>query len=226
MTQPIANPAARVWPPGELELGWKRRTAWVAAVLHAPRSDRIGAATGARTGRPAASVGAAGLRTKKPYVRGRAPSGRACAFLAPFPARSQMTCRRGPAVLTAARDPCGAFPESDARPEALRVAKEESIVTGMAGRYAQALFALAQESHATDAVAADLQSFQGLVAESRDLERLVKSPVFSAEAQVKALTAILARRGNRRARRQFHQARCGQTPPVRHRRHDLPASTG
>lgn len=75
------------------------------------------------------------------------------------------------------------------------MAKEESIVTGMAGRYAQALFALAQERHATDAVAADLQSFQALVAESRDLERLVRSPVFSAEAQVKALTALLAGAG-------------------------------
>jgi F-type H+-transporting ATPase subunit delta len=73
------------------------------------------------------------------------------------------------------------------------VAKEESIVSGMAGRYAQAVFALAQEQNVTNAVAADLQSFQGLIAESADLERLVKSPVFTAEAQVKALTAVLAR---------------------------------
>ena len=75
------------------------------------------------------------------------------------------------------------------------MAKEESIVTGMAGRYAQALFALAQDNHATDAVAADLHNFQGLIAESRDLERLVRSPAFTAEAQVRALTAILGRAG-------------------------------
>jgi F-type H+-transporting ATPase subunit delta len=65
----------------------------------------------------------------------------------------------------------------------------------MAGRYAQALFALAQEANATDKVAADLKSFTDLVAESADLERLVKSPVFSAEEQVKALGAVLAQIG-------------------------------
>lgn len=75
------------------------------------------------------------------------------------------------------------------------MAKEESIVGGMAGRYAQALFDLAREQHATDAVAADLHNFQALIGESRDLKRLVKSPVFSAEEQVKALTAILAQAG-------------------------------
>jgi F-type H+-transporting ATPase subunit delta len=75
------------------------------------------------------------------------------------------------------------------------VAKEESIVGGMAGRYALALFDLAKEQHATDAVAADLQNFRALVAESSDLLRLVKSPVFTAEAQVKALAAVLARAG-------------------------------
>lgn len=75
------------------------------------------------------------------------------------------------------------------------MAKEETIVTGMAGRYAQALFELAQERHVTETVAADLCSFQELLAENRDLQRLIKSPVFSAEAQVKALTAVLDRAG-------------------------------
>ncbi|HWG05753.1 MAG TPA: F0F1 ATP synthase subunit delta [Beijerinckiaceae bacterium] len=73
------------------------------------------------------------------------------------------------------------------------MAKEESIVGGMAGRYALALFDLAKEQRATDAVAADLNAFRALVEESSDLERLVKSPVFSAEEQVKALTALLSR---------------------------------
>ena len=71
------------------------------------------------------------------------------------------------------------------------MAKEESIVGGMAGRYAQALFDLAREQHATDSIASDLHRFQALVAESGDLERLVKSPVFSAEQQVRALSAVL-----------------------------------
>ncbi len=75
------------------------------------------------------------------------------------------------------------------------LAKEETIVSGMAGRYAQALFQLAGESYATDAVAADLDRFAALVAESSDLQHLVRSPVFSAEQQVRALSALLAAAG-------------------------------
>ena len=75
------------------------------------------------------------------------------------------------------------------------MAKEETIVTGMAGRYASALFALAQEQSATDQVAADLARFSGLMAESADLTNLVRSPVFTAEEQVKALGAVLAKAG-------------------------------
>jgi F-type H+-transporting ATPase subunit delta len=61
----------------------------------------------------------------------------------------------------------------------------------MAGRYAQALFELASESGATDEVAADLTTFAALLDASADLQRFVKSPVFTAEEQVKALGAIL-----------------------------------
>jgi F-type H+-transporting ATPase subunit delta len=61
----------------------------------------------------------------------------------------------------------------------------------MAGRYALALFELASEVGATDAVAADLSTFVALLDESADLQRFVKSPVFSAEEQVRALGAIL-----------------------------------
>jgi F-type H+-transporting ATPase subunit delta len=61
----------------------------------------------------------------------------------------------------------------------------------MAGRYATALFELALETRALDTVAADLARFQALVAGSPDLARLVRSPVFSAEDQLKAVTAVL-----------------------------------
>ncbi len=63
----------------------------------------------------------------------------------------------------------------------------------MAGRYAQALFALSQETGTTDQIAADLAAFTRLLEESSDLQRLVKSPVFSADEQVKALDAILGK---------------------------------
>jgi F-type H+-transporting ATPase subunit delta len=73
------------------------------------------------------------------------------------------------------------------------VAGEDPIVAGMAGRYASALFDLAREAKAVDAVKADLDGFAALLADSRDLQRLVRSPVFSAEDQLRALTAILTR---------------------------------
>ena len=75
------------------------------------------------------------------------------------------------------------------------MAKDETIVTGMAGRYASALFALAQEQGATEQVAADLGRFSAMLTESADLARLVRSPAFSAEEQVKALGAVLAAAG-------------------------------
>jgi F-type H+-transporting ATPase subunit delta len=69
------------------------------------------------------------------------------------------------------------------------------VVSGVAGRYASALFELAQENRAVDAVAHDLDAFDALIRESADLRRLIRSPVFSAEDQAKAIGAILERAG-------------------------------
>jgi F-type H+-transporting ATPase subunit delta len=71
------------------------------------------------------------------------------------------------------------------------VAGKDPIISGMAGRYATALFELAREEKATDAVKADLDRFDALIAESADLNRLVRSPVFDADEQLRALGAIL-----------------------------------
>ena len=57
----------------------------------------------------------------------------------------------------------------------------------MAARYATALFELALEQKALDPVNADLERFDAMVADSVDLARLVRSPVFSADEQIKAL---------------------------------------
>src|SRR5215471_209949 len=75
------------------------------------------------------------------------------------------------------------------------VAGEEPIISGMAGRYATALFELALEGNAVDAVKADLARFDALVAGSADLKRLVRSPVFSADTQGRALAAVLDKAG-------------------------------
>ena len=70
---------------------------------------------------------------------------------------------------------------------------DEPIVSGMAGRYATALFELALEERALDAVKTDLDRFEGLLAGSPDLVRLVRSPVFSADEQERALEAVLSK---------------------------------
>jgi F-type H+-transporting ATPase subunit delta len=75
------------------------------------------------------------------------------------------------------------------------VAGEDPIVSGMAGRYATALFDLALEKKAVDAVRADLETFEALVAANADLARLVRSPVFTAAEQARALGAVLEKVG-------------------------------
>jgi F-type H+-transporting ATPase subunit delta len=65
----------------------------------------------------------------------------------------------------------------------------------MAGRYATALFEVALETNAIEAVKADLERFDALVAGNPDLLRLVRSPAFSAEQQLQALTAVFDRVG-------------------------------
>jgi F-type H+-transporting ATPase subunit delta len=71
------------------------------------------------------------------------------------------------------------------------VAAEDPSVSGVSGRYATALFELSRDEKSVDAVAADLAKFDAMLADSDDLRRLVRSPVFSADLQSKALAAVL-----------------------------------
>ena len=71
------------------------------------------------------------------------------------------------------------------------MAAEDPSVSGVSGRYATALFELARDEKSIDAVKADLDRFNAMLNESADLMRLVRSPVFSSEAQSKALAAVL-----------------------------------
>jgi len=75
------------------------------------------------------------------------------------------------------------------------VAAEDPSVSGVSGRYATALFELARDEKSVDAVKADLDRFDAMLADSPDLLRLVRSPVFSADSQSKALAAILDKAG-------------------------------
>jgi F-type H+-transporting ATPase subunit delta len=75
------------------------------------------------------------------------------------------------------------------------VAGEDPIISGMAGRYGNALFELALDNKVVDAVKADLDRFDAMIADSPDLNRLVRSPVFDADSQLRALAAILDKAG-------------------------------
>ncbi|MGH6789182.1 MAG: F0F1 ATP synthase subunit delta [Pseudolabrys sp.] len=75
------------------------------------------------------------------------------------------------------------------------MAGEEPIISGMAGRYATALFELARDEKAIDAIKKDLEQFDAMIAGSPDLGRLVRSPVFDADEQLKALGAVLEKAG-------------------------------
>lgn len=75
------------------------------------------------------------------------------------------------------------------------MATEEPIVAGVAGRYAAALFDLAQEQSKVSEVEQDLVKFQQLYDLSADLQRLVKSPVIAADDQVRALSSVLDKAG-------------------------------
>ncbi|MGJ4899098.1 F0F1 ATP synthase subunit delta [Bradyrhizobium oligotrophicum] len=75
------------------------------------------------------------------------------------------------------------------------MAAEDPSVSGVSGRYATALFELARDEKSVDAVKADLDRFNALLDESADLKRLVRSPVFGADVQLKALNAVLDKAG-------------------------------
>ena len=72
------------------------------------------------------------------------------------------------------------------------MAAESTGVSGLAERYAAALFELADERHELDAVAGDLRELRAMLAASDDLLRLVRSPVLTRAEQGKAMAAIAA----------------------------------
>jgi F-type H+-transporting ATPase subunit delta len=70
------------------------------------------------------------------------------------------------------------------------VAAEAKGVSGLADRYAAALFDLADERKTLDAVADDLRTLRVMLRDSGDLRRLIRSPVLSREEQAKGIAAL------------------------------------
>ncbi|MFC3080346.1 F0F1 ATP synthase subunit delta [Phenylobacterium terrae] len=69
---------------------------------------------------------------------------------------------------------------------------DDSKASNVGGRYAQALFDLANEQNQLAAVEADLKSLKAMIADSRDLRVLLASPAFGSEEKSKALQAVAA----------------------------------
>ncbi|MDQ0313878.1 F-type H+-transporting ATPase subunit delta [Amorphus orientalis] len=69
----------------------------------------------------------------------------------------------------------------------------QSFTSGVALRYASALFELAKDENALDAVESDVEAFGKMLDESEDLRRLAVSPLYSKSDQVEALDAIFAK---------------------------------
>jgi F-type H+-transporting ATPase subunit delta len=85
--------------------------------------------------------------------------------------------------------PIGRQPEPDGTP----VATEEPQNAGLAGRYATAIFELAQEENSIPALESDFAALKQMIRGSADLARLVRAPVFGSDAQKKGMDAILHR---------------------------------
>ena len=76
------------------------------------------------------------------------------------------------------------------------VAAQGTGQDGLAARYAAALFDLADSRKELDAVASDLTSLRAMLRDSGDLQRLIRSPVLTRDAQARAMTALLQAAGS------------------------------
>ncbi|PWV98343.1 ATP synthase F1 subcomplex delta subunit [Hoeflea marina] len=75
------------------------------------------------------------------------------------------------------------------------MADKSQHISGVAERYASSLFELASADKSVDAVAKDLNRFQAMIDSSPELQRLVASPVFSADDQFNSVVALNAKSG-------------------------------
>jgi F-type H+-transporting ATPase subunit delta len=75
------------------------------------------------------------------------------------------------------------------------LASETTGVSGLAERYAAALFDIADERRTLDEVASDLRQLRTMLATSVDLSRLVRSPILTRGEQGRAISALAAHAG-------------------------------
>lgn len=83
------------------------------------------------------------------------------------------------------------------------MASDTSLAAGLAGRYATALYELADEAKQLDAVAADLGRIRAMIDESDELRRMIASPLISRDVQAKSIDALVAQAGVSDVTRRF-----------------------
>jgi F-type H+-transporting ATPase subunit delta len=71
-----------------------------------------------------------------------------------------------------------------------KVAGEEILVAGVAGRYATALFELARDEDQLEIAATALIQLNTLLNESDELRQFIRNPIFSAEQQTRVMTVL------------------------------------
>ena len=79
--------------------------------------------------------------------------------------------------------------------EGMDVSEPASISTGIAARYATAVFELAKEEGKIAEIEADLSALSAAMTESADFSALISSPIYSRDAQGAAISAIAAKMG-------------------------------
>jgi F-type H+-transporting ATPase subunit delta len=75
------------------------------------------------------------------------------------------------------------------------LASETTGVSGLAARYAAALFDLADERRMLDEIASDLRQLRAMLQASGDFVRLIRSPILSRDQQAKAVGVVAERAG-------------------------------
>ena len=70
-----------------------------------------------------------------------------------------------------------------------------SISTGIAGRYAKAIFDLAKEEKSLPVIEGDVDALAALLADSSDFRDLIASPLYSRAAQGTAVAAVAKKMG-------------------------------
>lgn len=75
------------------------------------------------------------------------------------------------------------------------MSESSSISTGIAARYGSAVFELAKDDNAIDALERDIDTLEGALNDSEDFRALIHSPIYSRDDQAQAIVALADKMG-------------------------------